>query len=59
MIRTTEREAGHDASVLSWVRQSHAHLDVPLWRAVSDWLATAWPFAFVYQSTSQLPEPSE
>ena len=33
------------ASVQSWVRASRAELDVPLYRAVSDWLATsAWPF---------------
>lgn len=39
----------HDgtADVRSWVRQSHAHLDVPLWRAVTDWLAADWPFAAV------------
>lgn len=34
-----------DAFVQSWVRASHAHLDEPLWRAVSDWLARDWPFA--------------
>jgi len=34
----------HDASVQSWVRGSHAELDAPLWRAVSDWLASDWPF---------------
>jgi RimJ/RimL family protein N-acetyltransferase len=34
----------HDASVRSWVRVSHAHLDEPLWRAVSDWLERDWPF---------------
>jgi hypothetical protein len=34
----------HDAHVLSWVRASRAELDAPLWQAVSDWLATAWPF---------------
>jgi hypothetical protein len=34
----------HDAQVLSWVRASRAELDVPLWRAVSDWLAAEWPF---------------
>jgi hypothetical protein len=33
-----------DASVLSWVRASRAELDVPLWRAVTDWLAAEWPF---------------
>jgi hypothetical protein len=32
------------ASVQSWVRASRAELDVPLWRAVSAWLATSWPF---------------
>jgi hypothetical protein len=37
----------HDACALSWVRESHAHLDVPLWRAVSEWLASDWPFASV------------
>ena len=38
-------DSDHDASVLSWVRKSHAHLDAPLWRAVSEWLASDWPFA--------------
>ena len=37
----------HDARVLSWVRASHAHLDEPLWRAVSNWVAAEWPFASV------------
>jgi RimJ/RimL family protein N-acetyltransferase len=41
------RDGDDDASVLSWVRESHAHLDVPLWRAVSEWLASDWPFAGV------------
>jgi hypothetical protein len=41
------RDTDHDASVLSWVRVSHAQLDAPLWRAVSDWLAADWPFASV------------
>jgi hypothetical protein len=36
-----------DARVRSWVRASHAALDVPLWRAVSDWLASDWPFGSV------------
>jgi hypothetical protein len=26
------------------VRESRADLDVPLWRAVSAWLADEWPF---------------
>ncbi len=35
------------AVVQSWVRASRAELDVPLWRAVGAWLATAWPFEAV------------
>jgi hypothetical protein len=34
----------HDVQVESWVRASHADLDEPLWRAVSDWLSAEWPF---------------
>jgi len=41
------REAGYDARVLSWVRASHGALDAPLWRAVSDWLRSDWPFGSV------------
>jgi hypothetical protein len=41
------RDAEEDARTLSWVRTSRAELDVPLWRAVSDWLASDWPFASV------------
>ena len=37
----------HEAMVLSWVRAADAHLDTELWRAVSDWLASDWPFARV------------
>ncbi len=36
-----------EVSVRSWVRSESAHLDVPLWRAVSAWLARDWPFAHV------------
>jgi hypothetical protein len=31
--------------VRSWVSADHAELDVPLYEAVSSWLATDWPFA--------------
>ena len=40
-------DSDDDARVLSWVRVSHAALDVPLWRAVSDWLESDWPFGSV------------
>ena len=39
-----DRGEQHDARVLSWVRASRPELDVPLWRAVTDWLAERWPF---------------
>ncbi len=45
------RGGGPGASVLSWVRASHAHLDVALWRAVSEWLEADWPFANVQYAT--------
>jgi RimJ/RimL family protein N-acetyltransferase len=38
------RDGAEDADARSWVRESHAHLDVPLWRTVSEWLAADWPF---------------
>ena len=38
------REGDDDAEVHSWVRSTHAELDEPLWRAVSEWLASDWPF---------------
>jgi hypothetical protein len=40
-------ESDADARVRSWVRASHAALDVPLWRAVSVWLTSDWPFGSV------------
>jgi RimJ/RimL family protein N-acetyltransferase len=41
------RDSAVDARALSWVRASHAQLDTPLWRAVSAWLASDWPFGRV------------
>ena len=60
-------DSDYDACVLSWVRKSHAHLDTPLWRAVSEWLESDWPFAGVEyapraqasSSPAQLPGPEE
>jgi hypothetical protein len=40
-----------DAQVLSWVRASEAELDAPLWRAVSDWVESDWPFEKVEYAT--------
>jgi hypothetical protein len=39
------RDDAHDVRVQSWVRETHAPLDVPLRQAVADWLRSdAWPF---------------
>jgi RimJ/RimL family protein N-acetyltransferase len=37
-------EPGVDARVRSWVRATHAELDAPLARTVTDWLRAGWPF---------------
>ncbi len=36
-----------DAMVRSWVRVSHAHLDIELATTVDRWLGEAWPFTSV------------
>ena len=36
-----------DVDVRSWVRADRAHLDRPLYEAVSKWLAAVWPFRAV------------
>ena len=41
------REGDADARASSWVRASFAELDAPLWRAVSGWLESDWPFGSV------------
>ena len=38
------RHEGYDAAVTSWVRASRAEIDIALWRGVSAWLASDWPF---------------
>jgi RimJ/RimL family protein N-acetyltransferase len=46
-----------DARVLSWVRASRAELDVPLWQAVSNWLAAEWPFRNVDYAPRNISRP--
>jgi hypothetical protein len=50
-----DRSEQHDARVRSWVRASRAELDVPLWRAVADWLADDWPFERVAYAERPTP----
>ena len=35
---------GSDAYVSSWVRESRSEMDEVVWREVSDWLTSHWPF---------------
>ena len=46
-IYPTDR-TGHDAEVSSWVTESRADMDTVLWRAVSEWIETSWPFSNAY-----------
>jgi hypothetical protein len=44
------------ARVRSWVKESRAEMDVPVWRAVSTWLEESWPFrSFDYASREGAP----
>jgi len=45
------RTQGDDASVRSWVRASRAEMDARVWRSLSTWLTTAWPFKRVDYAT--------
>ncbi len=42
------KQEGYDVRVRSWVTEPRAELDVPLWQAVSGWLAAEWPFEAPY-----------
>jgi hypothetical protein len=35
----------HDAEVKSWVRESRAEMDAVVWRSVSGWIESEWPFS--------------
>ncbi|MEU9040874.1 MULTISPECIES: N-acetyltransferase [unclassified Kitasatospora] len=45
-----DREDPAAVTVSSWVRADRAHLDAPLYRAVSAWLAGHWPLGPVRYS---------
>ena len=50
-------DSDYDARAPSWVRASHAQLDTPLWRAVSEWLVSDWPFGSVEYAPRTLAPP--
>ena len=39
-----DKQGDTDAHVESWVTANRAEMDVVVWGAVRDWLATEWPF---------------
>jgi RimJ/RimL family protein N-acetyltransferase len=52
-------DRSHDARVRSWVSASRTELDMPLWHAVSDWLATDWPFENVDYASRNASRPTD
>ena len=42
-IYPTKRDE-HDAEVSSWVTRARAEMDEPVWRSLTEWLETTWPF---------------
>jgi hypothetical protein len=48
-----------NARIASWVRADRAKLDLPLWRAVSEWLAAVWPFARVDYAARSMADSDE
>ena len=42
------RRRGHDAEVRAWVRETRTEMDAVVWRSVSGWLETTWPFSSAY-----------
>ena len=48
-----DESASRDAAVASWVRASHAELDIPLRQLVSRWLIEAWPFERIAYATGR------
>jgi len=44
----------HDASIRSWVTESRSEMDIPVHRAVTEWIEQSWPF----HSVQYGPRPS-
>lgn len=38
---------GFDADVRSWVSAKREEMDVVVWRTLSEWLTSVWPFAVI------------
>jgi hypothetical protein len=42
-----DKAGEYDAHVRSWVRESRAEMDAVVWRSLSEWLISGWPFASI------------
>ncbi len=42
------KDTGRDAETRSWVRASRSEMDAVVYRSLSDWIATSWPFKDAY-----------
>ena len=42
-----DEEGDYDADVCSWVTASRADMDAVVWRTLSEWLSTDWPFTSI------------
>jgi hypothetical protein len=53
------RSEDTDAKVRSWVRASRAEMDIRVWRSLSAWLTSAWPFERLdYATRDEQPRAS-
>lgn len=47
-------DPSHDVSIRSWVTESRSEMDIPVHRAVTEWIERSWPF----RSVQYAPRPS-
>jgi hypothetical protein len=53
-----DKTGGTEAEVRSWVKESRAEMDVPVWRVVDAWLEESWPFrSFDYAGRAEPLDP--
>jgi hypothetical protein len=53
-----DKTGGTEAEVRSWVKESRAKMDVPVWRVVDAWLEESWPFrSFDYAGRAEPLDP--
>jgi hypothetical protein len=45
------RNGAHDATIRSWVRATRAEMDAVVWRSLTSWINTVWPFATAHYAS--------